>query len=380
MEIAVIIGRNIDNLRNSHNVSLEQLAELINVTRQTMSNYIKGKQIIDSGKLAVLARYFNKPLEYFLAEEHNELSFMFRADNPKENFNDILSSKINRKISTVLEILAMSERKLAMVPESYNLKTAGKKLNLEEKEIIEEIALKKREEFGISDIIPENIYKVFQEKDINLLACPFHNDKIFAVSAYSPEHGSFIVLNNDENIPEERKIFSAVHELGHLIFHRNQYTGDISCLFYGRQKDINEEIANHFAMCFLVPRNIIKRYKKSYKEKPFFLSEVLEHKRHLRVSAMCLIYALHYYGIISKDQKGIHIGYLKKKGYAQAEPRPIAPINKDSYWIELIKDLYLRDKITVNKICEVLEIPLLQARKMVKEWVIENERTPETVL
>ncbi|MCL4419466.1 ImmA/IrrE family metallo-endopeptidase, partial [Patescibacteria group bacterium] len=36
-------------------------------------------------------------------------------------------------------------------------------------------------------------------------------------------HISFILLNDNPKISEERKIFSVMHELGHLIFHRGEY-------------------------------------------------------------------------------------------------------------------------------------------------------------
>lgn len=55
-DFAQIIGRNIEQLRESRGMSKKDLADLLGVTRQTLDNYLKGRQIIDSGKLALLAR------------------------------------------------------------------------------------------------------------------------------------------------------------------------------------------------------------------------------------------------------------------------------------------------------------------------------------
>ena len=375
MNMAVIIGQNIDKLREQNNISVESLAELIGVTRQTMTSYIKGRQVIDSGKLAIIAKHFNKPLDYFLEETHYEFSLMFRADNPEQNFNGELAERIIEKIRDISNLLELSGRKLTMIPESYRLRHSGKKLNREEKELIEEIAQKKREEFDVADIVPENIYLVLQENDINVLAFPFNNNSIFAVSAYSEDYGSFIIVNDDTNIPEERKIFSAIHELGHLIFHKEQYSKGFNSFShaYGKRRDINEEVANHFAMCFLVTRELLKRYKNVFKNKSFVLREVVGIKKYLQVSVKCLIYALEYYGYITVKQKGIHIGYLNKHGYLAIEPRPMQAIKKDDYWLPVIKDLFNRGEISFNKINELLDMPLFQARKLTKEWVAENE-------
>ncbi|MFZ5645612.1 MAG: ImmA/IrrE family metallo-endopeptidase [Bacillota bacterium] len=375
MDMAFIIGNNIEKMREEQNISVEHLAEIVGVTRQTMTSYLKGRQVIDSGKLARIAGYFNKPFDYFLAEDHHGFPFMFRADNPKENFDSVLAEKIVRRVNNTCDLLDISGRKLVLVPESYKLRISGSRLNREEKELIEEIAVKKREDFGVADVIPDNYYQILQENEINVLAFPFDNSAVFAVSAYSAEYGSFIVINDDAGIPEERKIFSAIHELGHLIFHKEQYLQGFNYFShtYGKKRNVNEEVANHFAMCFLVSRSLIKKYRSMFKNRDFVLREVLEVKSVSKVSAKCLIYALEYYGYITEKQKGIHIGYLNKNGYSTVEPRPMQAIKKSAYWLAVIKDLFNREEISLSKISELLEIPLSQARILTGEWYSENE-------
>ena len=63
MNIEKIIGNNIQQKMNETNVSLTDLAQHIDVTRQTMTNYLKGTSIIDSVKLMkilfdVIRRFF----------------------------------------------------------------------------------------------------------------------------------------------------------------------------------------------------------------------------------------------------------------------------------------------------------------------------------
>lgn len=180
-----------------------------------------------------------------------------------------------------------------------------------------------------------------------------------------PSSGQFIHI----------KMFSAVHELGHLIFHREQYLMGFNSFShtYGKKRNINEEVANHFAMCFLVSRSLMKKYRNIFKNKDFLLREIMEIKSVFLVSAKCLIYALEYYGYITEKQKGTHIGYLNKNGYSTAEPRPMQSIEKGAYWQGVIRELFNREEISLSKISEVLEIPLSQARMLTREWYSQNE-------
>ncbi|HHY08995.1 MAG TPA: helix-turn-helix transcriptional regulator, partial [Firmicutes bacterium] len=80
--LAEIIGRNIEKMRMSRGISKSGLAELIEVSRPTLDGYLNGQQIIDSGKLAILAREFDKPLDFFLSSSNNRFpALMFRAGN-----------------------------------------------------------------------------------------------------------------------------------------------------------------------------------------------------------------------------------------------------------------------------------------------------------
>ena len=100
MEIAKIIGKNIEAVIKQNAMTIEECAKLIGVTRQTISKYISGESVIDSGKLFTLARYFNKSIQYFMSVNEDTMSFMFRAEDPKNNFSpkdrDFINDKFNK--------------------------------------------------------------------------------------------------------------------------------------------------------------------------------------------------------------------------------------------------------------------------------------------
>ncbi|MBU3874962.1 helix-turn-helix domain-containing protein [Faecalicatena sp. AGMB00832] len=57
------IGRNIRVLRKQHNLTQEQLAQQLNMKRQTLSNYEIGKRVPDIYELITLADIFDVTLD-----------------------------------------------------------------------------------------------------------------------------------------------------------------------------------------------------------------------------------------------------------------------------------------------------------------------------
>lgn len=76
----------------------------------------------------------------------------------------------------------------------------------------------------------------------------YASDSFFGLSVLEKDKGPAIVVNNYERISTERTIFSAVHELGHLLMHLNSF--DIS---ENMENDKEEIEANIFASYFLMP-------------------------------------------------------------------------------------------------------------------------------
>jgi Zn-dependent peptidase ImmA (M78 family) len=122
---------------------------------------------------------------------------------------------------------------------------------------------------------------------------------LFGASSFSKEHGSFIFVNCNEVIPEERQIFSLIHELGHLIFHRNEYQDPKYCPFYEKTRgNIKEKVADTFSGYFLLPRHMLKKYVDDRHGK----INTTEMKNHFKVSIQALYMALKKYGMISEER------------------------------------------------------------------------------
>ena len=133
---------------------------------------------------------------------------MFRADKPKKNIKNMDMTRLRLAIKGYLDII--NESHCGFQPPKYQLCDVGKDRSKKDKlfERIEKIAREQRDFLGIRETIPENYFQVLEDIGINILARDFHNEHYDAVSSYSEDYGSFIIINDAEHIPEERKLFS----------------------------------------------------------------------------------------------------------------------------------------------------------------------------
>ena len=377
MSVIKTIGNNIRELMNESNISVRKLAEVINVTHPTMSKYINGEQAIDSERLYIIADYFNKSFDYFFREKHEERPVMFRADKPKENLEQYDYSYMLRKIEEYIDIIENDN--LVYIPQSYTIKIDGSQLSEENENAIEKIAKEQRRLLGIENRIPDNYYNVISKVGIHVLCFELKNKTLFGASSYAKGHGSFIFVNSNESIPEERQIFSLIHELGHLLFHQNEYLNPkYNPLYEKTRGNTKEKVADSFAGYFLLPKDMVKEYIKERDGKisPF------EMKKHFKVSIHALFLNLHKYGLISDD---VYQGFWKRvhqNKWNKTEPEPLDHMSfekkNEKLVIEIMK-LYDKDEISINKISEFLELDIIDTRRLVKEWGRNND-VFETIL
>lgn len=372
MKISMIIGENIKNLMKKQDISYRKLSEAIGISHPTLKKYVDGDQPIDSQKLMQIALYFNKSFDYFIKQEHDDMQFMFRADKPNKDVQNIDLVNLRIAINSYLDIIGND--KFQYITQKYyiNLNDFKEREN-EVYKLVEKIAYEQRRITGIENVIPNNYFEILTNLGINVIVRDFKNDSYFGASSYSNKKGSFILINDSTNISEERKIFSLLHEYAHLLFHSDQYTNDDFNAFYVSGKyDLHEKLANKFAGYFLLPRYLVNAYLESRDN-----VDVIEMKKHFKVSIQTLYLMLYEYNLISKSSYTDFWKKINVLGYKKTEPNPIDKSDfeeKNSRLIKHIKDLFFKEEISANKVSEVLGLDILDTRIMLKEWRTTDER------
>lgn len=369
MNISQVIGSNIQTLMNRHNVSQRKLGEAIGVSHPTIKKYVEGSQPIDSEKLMRVALFFNKTFDYFFRQSHNDIRFLFRADKPAEDVNAVDLDRLKQAVYAYIDVFG--EVDCQYVPQRYALNMSQDRKKLFQ--MIEKVALDQRRIANIENVIPDNYFESIMKIGIHVIVKDFHNNAYFGASSYSNDVGSYILVNDSENIPEERKIFSLIHEYAHLMFHHDQYASDDMDAFYAvGRSDPHEKVANTFAGYFLMPRHLVDEYIHLRSR-----IDPIEMKKHFKVSIQTLYLMLLEYKHISKKESDSFWKSIHYNGMRQKEPSPLDHIplqQKNTRLINRIKDLYFKEEISANKISEVLGMSTLDTRKLLKEWRMIDER------
>lgn len=90
------LGKKIIEMRKNKNLSQEQLAETLNVSRQTISNWENGRFYPDIDALVKISKYFNISLDDLLASDSNVLKHLkVSTDIVRSNKNILYAIIIN---------------------------------------------------------------------------------------------------------------------------------------------------------------------------------------------------------------------------------------------------------------------------------------------
>ena len=353
--LSVAVGENIKRALKESHISQEQTSGKLNISRQTLNNYINGATLIDFEKLLNIASLTNRNVDFFYKTNQAFGNYKFRSDVP---INTDLKIKFEERIRKYDELEKINK----ISP--FQLKI-GLYLDKFDRDRIENMAEKTRclLDIGVDNSISNPIYEL-EKNDIKIIQFPAENHDISGFSANNEKLGDCIFLNSRCTI--ERRFFTAMHELAHLIFHKDDYRGDLKV----ENERVKEDIANEFAGLLLVPSKSLKEFiTNNFIEKISF-DDVINLKKYFNVSAKCIIRSLSRDGIIDKKEHEQLNKKVDEKVDPYNEPDPIGKDrNIENYRFKnLVKKAFLDEEITVSKIAELLEIPVIDANKKALGW------------
>ena len=150
-----------------------------------------------------------------------------------------------------------------------------------------ETARAARRHVGLGDEEPIlDICGLLEGNGVKLLLLEKQRDSFFGLSVSADDGGPAVVVNTWDRISVERWIFTAAHELGHLLLHPAEYRREATDL-----PEQTEREADTFASHFLMPE---PAFAKEWDETRghSLLTRVLKVKRIFRVSYKTVLYRL----------------------------------------------------------------------------------------
>ena len=353
--------------REQIGLSQEELGHQIGVTRQTIAAWETGDRAPSLVQLVKIAKQFNVSVELLLnldteeETEQSEISLLFRADEPSALTSTLRAALTDKAMNyaTIEQLL----NELPSLPEQRPWSGYDEYL-------VEEVAKEVRSWLGVGELAPlGDVLTLLETKGLKVIL-QLLPESISGFSAYTDDLGTVIFIN--QHHPTERKFFTALHELAHLIFHRKEYKTGLEPLTPSRnRKDPREKAADHLAGAVSLSEDIIRKELHAYRNR--WLPEPLlaDLKCRYSVSMRTIIRRAEQVGIISQKQMGQQLGVLNKK-YPKVE-EPVLPAPFCLTRLERLVYLALiREEITASRAAEVLGKKLAEVRNELARWMEEE--------
>jgi Zn-dependent peptidase ImmA (M78 family)/DNA-binding XRE family transcriptional regulator len=190
----------------------------------------------------------------------------------------------------------------------------------------EESADQTRQLWGLGTTPIDDPVRIVENLGIHIQGADLGQNDLYALSGKKADSSQFgMIININPAITIERQRFSIIHELAHIIAHRDEFCIDCSETGKGRTKDPKEIYADAFAGAFLVPKAEIERFIRVARDKGITETGalILQLKRYFGVSYQTILLRLRSMGYFSNERQfGIIFGKLKKT-FGTKEPQAI---------------------------------------------------------
>ena len=286
-----IFPRRLKQARMMRGLSMEKLSRSLSpaVTRQAINKYEKGEMKPDSRVLIALARALGVKIDYFFRPFTVEVDKVEFRKMPgfTEKMAAVVKERVREELERYLEIEQLSDSSINFTLPHKDVKTID-----ETKAVAHEI----RNLLGLGNDGISNVIEVLEDNGIKVIELAEDNN-FDGLSGYANGKIPLIVVNG--NFSSERKRYTALHELGHLLLNT---PADMPA------KTV-ENICNIFASEMLLPSNVLTT-KLGSNRHDISLSELTDIQRQFGISVDDIMLSLREQGVIT-DRR--YAGFQKKK-------------------------------------------------------------------
>jgi len=318
------IGENLKQLRLFRKIKQDEIAKELNITTAVYRNLEKGKTVLKENILQKIANFYKIQIPEII-QPVKTLEYVRFRDHKKLKSRDQILIAVGKKLAEYQELKSL------LSPSSNKEEWEFGTLEGTPKELAEMVRDKLNlNGSSVIDYKPvTNICGLLEEIGVKVIPISINSYDFFGLSVDEKDGGPCIAVNTWERIPVERWIFSAVHELGHLLKHKTSYKRDLYNLDKEGKKE--EKEANIFASLFLMPEVL---FNKKLEEATglTLLDMTYRLKRFFNVSYKAILYRLSIMGWKDIWRRFQHEFFRINGRYlpGNEEPKP-ANINEFSF-------------------------------------------------
>lgn len=323
MDKRIFNGKRLKNARLFRGLTLTELANRTDISKQSLSLYENEKNIPEHERVFTLASSLNFPYEFFFQKDARETVTevtYFRSLASATKMDRISQSVKLEYVAKVYEVLLefIDYPPLNLPEVSFDCSDDefDEKSIEDAQEKIESIAKQVREYWGVGDAPINNLQLLLEKNGIIITGFNTFEDKIDAFSqrtSIDNEDRFFIAVALGKR-PEGRIRFDMAHELGHILLHPWSESLD---LITKEEFKAREKQANMFASALLLPKESFSNDVQAY---PTDLNYYQYLKKKWHVSIQAMIYRSNQLGIITDNQFQYLMRQVSKKGWRKKEP------------------------------------------------------------
>lgn len=365
------IPQNIRRVRASRGLSQGNVAEKAGLSRNAYRSIEIGEAEPRVSSLQGIARALDVPLPELLAEPPRLSSVRFRSGKLRTNKAQARRDEVVVRVARWLADFNGLEKLLGSA-QRYALDGLSDRLARQsgpERPI--QAAQQGREALGLRPDEPiRDVCGLLESAGVKVWPAAMEPDDFFGLSVAAGDGGPAVVANVRDDISVERRIFTAAHELGHLLLHPGAYDVDKVNEDEGEEKE-----ADLFASRFLMPNEVFRKEWRDTYGLPF-VDRVLHVKRLFRVSYQTVLFRLVELGqadapkiwMIFKAQWKRRSGQpLRKKD----EPMELKDVDFLADRLSrLVREALEAEKISLGRGAEILGMDLNAMREMVASWEV----------
>lgn len=362
-----LIAKNARRIRRERGMTQVEVAGRAEISVPTYSNIESGKGSPRMDTVYKVAQAMEVRVEELLSPVRELSSVRFRALKKLRRRDHILA-KVSKWLDDFNYLLIEQGQKA-----HYTLSDVSKDLRSSvSKSKPVKAAESVRILMGLDDKEPiHDITGLLAVNGIKVLPYNLASEGFFGMSVSPADGGPAIVVNVWDRIPVERWIFSAAHELGHLVMHLDAYKVDIV-----EEDSKQEKEADEFASHFLMPqRGFDQEWQETYGLNTW--DRILKVKRIFHVSYKAVIYRLIDQGIL-QNTVWKQIPLIIKQKYPGRESKSFEPdgLKKSDFvtdWLDrLVRVGVERELITLSRASDILDISLTDMRMRIASWSEEK--------
>lgn len=374
------IPTNLVRLRKVRGLSQEALAEASGLSRAGYRKIEKGKAMPQTESLRSLATALEVPVRELVTPVPMLQHVRFRALKRLKRRSQVLY-EVGRWLGDLNEL----ERLVDDEPENRLLELRNLLVDFDIGDM-PLIAAEVRDQFGRNDEEPiHDVCGLLEAKGVRIWSVEVASDAFFGLSVGEEDGGPAIVVNTWARLPVELWIFSAVHELAHLLFHMDDFHVDEE--FEDKEA---EKQADSFASHFLMPHAAFVSEWNDAAGLPL-LDRVFKVKRMFRVSWRTVVYRVSE-SLPARDRgklwKKIQVDFKRRFGRTigkHDEPLPIDEYSfrhtdggepaamerhdfQGDHLPRLVRDAVETERITLARAAEILNVSLVEMRELAASW------------